>query len=50
MVAILVPGFHVEGFWDGLVVALFVSVFGFIVNSLIGVNKVTIIRPPRRDR
>jgi len=44
LVAGLVPGFYVAGFWSGFFVALFVSVFSFIVNSLIGYNKVTIRR------
>jgi len=44
LVAWLVPGFYVAGFWSGFFVALFVSVFSFILNSLIGYNKVTIRR------
>lgn len=44
LVAWLVPGFVVAGFWSGFFVALFVSLFSFIVNSLIGYNKVTIRR------
>ena len=43
-VAWLVPGFYIAGFWSGFFVALFVSVFSFILNSLIGYNKVTIRR------
>jgi putative membrane protein len=43
-VAWLVPGFYLAGFWTGFFVALFVSVFSFILNSLIGYNKVTIRR------
>jgi putative membrane protein len=50
MVAMLVPGFHVEGFWNVFVVAMFVSVFGFLVNGLIGVNRVSVMRSVRRDR
>ena len=42
LVAWLVPGFIVTGFWSGFLVAVFVSVFSFIVNSLIGFNKVRI--------
>ncbi len=49
LVSMLVPDFHVAGFWDGFLVALFVSIFGSIVNSLIGVNRVTIVRSVRRD-
>ena len=44
LVAWLVPGFVVAGFWSGFLVALFVAVFSFIVNSLIGFNKVRIRR------
>jgi len=44
LVAWLVPGFYIAGFWAGFFVALFVSVFSFILNSLIGYNKVTIRR------
>ncbi len=44
LVAYAVPGFMVAGFWSGFFVALFVSVFSFIVNSAIGYNKVTIQR------
>ena len=44
LVAWLVPGFVVSGFWSGFVVAIFVSVFSFILNSLIGYNKVSIRR------
>jgi putative membrane protein len=44
LVAWLVPGFMVAGFWAGFFVAIFVAVFSFIVNSLIGFNKVRIRR------
>ncbi len=44
LVGWLVPGFVVSGFWSGFFVALFVSVFSFIVNSLIGYNRVSIRR------
>lgn len=47
LVAWLVPGFIVAGFWWGFFVALFVSVFSFIVNSLIGYNRVSIRRIDR---
>ena len=43
-VAWLVPGFYVAGFWTGFFVSLFISVFSFILNSLLGYNKVTIRR------
>jgi putative membrane protein len=36
LVAWLVPGFHIEGFWYGVLVALFVSMFSFFLNSLLG--------------
>lgn len=48
LVAWLVPGFVVSGFWSGFFVAIFLSVFSFIVNSLIGFNKVTFRRISRR--
>ena len=44
LVAWLVPGFIVAGFWSGFLVAIFVSVFSFILNSLIGFNKIRIQR------
>ena len=44
LVAWVVPGFVVAGFWSGFLVAIFVSVFSFILNSLIGTNKVRIQR------
>ncbi|MGH8678592.1 MAG: phage holin family protein [Burkholderiales bacterium] len=44
LVAYVVPGFIAAGFWSGFFVALFVSVFSFIVNTIIGYNKVTIQR------
>jgi putative membrane protein len=47
LVAWLVPGFVVSGFWSGFYVALFVSVFSFIVNSLIGYNRVSVRRIDR---
>jgi len=47
-VAWLVPGFVVSGFWSGFVVALFVSVLSFVVNSLIGINRVIVRGNHRR--
>ena len=44
LVAWLVPGFTVSGFWAGFLVALFVSVFSFILNALIGNHKVHVRR------
>jgi putative membrane protein len=40
LVAWLVPGFILTGFWSGFIAAIFVSIFSFIVNSMIGFNKV----------
>jgi len=36
LVAWLVPGFHLTGFWHAVLVGLFISVFSFILNQLIG--------------
>jgi putative membrane protein len=44
LVAWMVPGFTVDGFWSGFWVAIFVSVFSFILNTLIGYNKVNVRR------
>jgi putative membrane protein len=44
LTAWLVPGFVVSGFWAGFFVALFVSVFSFILNALVGNQKVTVRR------
>jgi putative membrane protein len=44
LVAWMVPGFIVDGFWSGFWVAIFVSVFSFILNALIGYNKVRVRR------
>ncbi len=41
LVGWIVPGFAVTGFWTGVFAALFISVFSFVVNALIGYNKVT---------
>jgi putative membrane protein len=43
-VAWLVPGLVVDGFWSGFWVAIFVSLFSFILNSMLGYNKVRIER------
>jgi putative membrane protein len=43
LVAWLVPGLVVSGFWSGFFVALFVSVLSFVVNSIIGANR-TVVR------
>lgn len=44
LVAWLVPGLTVSSFWDGFFAALFVSIFSFLVNALLGLNKVRIQR------
>lgn len=36
LIAWLVPGFAIGGFWAGVGIALFVSVFSFALNRLIG--------------
>jgi putative membrane protein len=36
LVAWLVPGFTLSGFWAGVGIALFVSVFSFVINRLLG--------------
>jgi len=35
LVAWVVPGFHVAGFWQAALVALFISVFSFVLNLLL---------------
>jgi putative membrane protein len=39
LTAWLVPGFHLTGFWHALLVSIFVSVFSFIVNLMLGLRK-----------
>jgi putative membrane protein len=39
LVAWLVPGFHLAGFWQAVLVGLFISVFSFILNLLIRAEK-----------
>ena len=41
LVAWLVPGFHVTGFWTGFFAALFLSVFNTLVSLVIGRASVT---------
>jgi len=48
LVAWLVPGFAVSGFWPGFLVALFVSLLSFVINSLIGISRSGRVRPGRR--
>lgn len=42
LVAWLVPGFSVSGFWTGFFVAIFISVFGFLTNLFIGMENVKV--------
>ncbi|HEX7953537.1 MAG TPA: phage holin family protein [Burkholderiales bacterium] len=44
LVAWIVPGFIVTGFWSGFFVAIFVALFSFIVYTLMGVNRVEVRR------
>lgn len=44
LVAWVVPGLSVAGFWAGFFAALFVSLFSFVLNALIGFNKVRVQR------
>lgn len=46
LVAWLVPGFSVEGFWTGFFIAIFVSVFGFFTNLFIGIGNVRVHKLP----
>ena len=46
LVAWLVPGFSVEGFWTGFFVAIFISVFGFFTNLFIGIGNVKVQKLP----
>jgi putative membrane protein len=39
LTAWLVPGFHLAGFANALLVAVFVSVFSFILNVMLGLKK-----------
>lgn len=46
LVAWLVPGFSIEGFWTGFFIALFISVFGFFTNLFIGMGGVKVGKLP----
>ena len=35
----LVPGFHLAGFWNAVLISIFISVFSFIVNVILGLKK-----------
>ena len=39
LTAWLVPGFHLAGFWHALLISIFISVFSFIVNLMLGLRK-----------
>ncbi|HZR02261.1 MAG TPA: phage holin family protein [Burkholderiales bacterium] len=36
LVAALVPGFHIAGFWPAVWVGLFISIFSFVLNLMLG--------------
>lgn len=44
LVAWIVPGFHVGTFWQTVGAALFVSIFGIVVNLLIGGGRIVVRR------
>jgi putative membrane protein len=44
MIAWLVPGFLLAGFWSGAMIALFVSILSFLVNRALGLNTVVVTR------
>jgi len=45
LVALLLPGFHIDGFWTAVLAALIVSLTGWIGSALIGSNaKVEVYR------
>ncbi len=46
LVAWLVPGFSIEGFWTGFFIAVFISVFGFFTNLFIGMGNVKVQKLP----
>ena len=46
LVAWLVPGFSVDGFWTGFFIAIFISVFGFFTNLFIGIGGVKVKKLP----
>lgn len=39
IVAKLVPGFQIAGFWTAVGIALAVSILGFLINSLLGLER-----------
>jgi putative membrane protein len=44
MIAWLVPGFLLAGFWSGAIIALFVSILSFLVNRALGLNTIVVTR------
>src|SRR5689334_24809043 len=38
LVAWLVPGFHLTGFWHAVWIAIFISVLRLVVNAMLGLN------------
>ena len=39
LVAWVVPGFHLTGFWHAVLVAVFISIFSSVLSHLIGMRK-----------
>jgi putative membrane protein len=39
LTAWLVPGFHLAGFWNAVLISLFVSVLSFIVSIMLGLHR-----------
>ncbi len=39
LTAWLVPGFHLSGFWYAVLVSIFVSLFSFVLNVVLGLKK-----------
>jgi putative membrane protein len=39
LVAWAVPGFQVAGFWSGAIIALFVSIFSFLIHRALGFDR-----------
>jgi len=50
LVAKLVPGFTISGFWTALFASLFVSIFSLFLNSLMPDTEMTIYRLPPTGR
>jgi putative membrane protein len=39
LTAWLVPGFHLAGFWNAVLISLFVSVLSFIISIMLGLHR-----------